>query len=414
MQYHHLILVFLPLLTACGSGAAEAPANDEATFTVSNTLDAPRKDALLLLDAATLQKKFSDLDLTKVKFTNGESDVAFQANDANGDGTAETYALILDFAAKEEKSIQLVELAEGEKMPTFTKRTQAEISHKINGHWEDREYMDGEFQNVDHLNVPPEHTDHSWFIRYEGPGWESDLVGYRFYLDWRNATDIFGKKTPKMVLQNVGLDGFDSYHEPSDWGMDVLKVGSSLGVGSLGTWVGDKALRVETTDSLSCTIVENGVVESKILTHYFGWQVGDVKTDVNSLLSIHAGSRLSRHDVTLSQELPNLCTGIVKLPEGKLIQGKQGEWGYLATWGAQSLAKDKLGMAVLYRMADVQQTTEDEHSHVVVLTPKDLQLTYYFMAAWEQEPNSIKTEEAFVDYLNGVAKELSSPLGVSL
>lgn len=413
MKYNYLIIALLPLITACGSGPKEALAQ-EATLAVSNTLDTPRKDALLVLDAAALKSKFSNLDLSKVKFVSGESAIPFQANDDNGDGLAETYALLLDFAAGEEKSIQLLELAEGEKMPTFPKRTQAEISHKINGHWEDREYIDGEFQNVDHLRVPPEHTDHSWFIRYEGPGWESDLVGYRFYLDWRNATDIFGKKTPEMVLQHVGLDGFDSYHEPSDWGMDVLKVGASLGVGALGTWLGDKALRVETTDSLSCTILENGVVESKILTNYFGWQVGDVKTDLTSVLSIHAGSRLSRQDITLSQALPNICTGIVKHPEGKLLQGEKGEWAYLATWGAQSLAEDNLGMAVLYRKVDVQETTEDEHSHVVVLTPKDLQLTYYFLATWEQEPNAIKTEEAFVDYLNGVLIELSSPLSAGL
>ncbi len=413
MKYYYLIIGLLPLFTSCDSSPAEASSN-EAKFTVSNTLDAPRIDALFVLDAATLQTKFSELDLTKVKFTSGENAVPFQANDNNGDGVAETYALLLDFAANEEKTVQLVELGEGEKMPTFPKRTQAEISHKVNGHWEGREYIDGEFKNIDHLNVPPEHTDHSWFIRYEGPGWESDLVGYRFYLDWRNATDIFGKKTPKMVLQDVGLDGFDSYHEPSDWGMDVLKVGSSLGIGALGTWQEDKALRVETTDSLSCTIVENGVVESKIITNYFGWQVGDVKTDVTSELSIHAGSRLTRHDVILSNELANLCTGIVKHPEGKVIQGNHGGWAYLATWGAQSLAEDHLGMAVVYRIADAQQTTQDEHSNVVVLTPKDLRLTYYFMAAWEQEPNAIKTEEAFVKYLDGVVTELSSPLDVRL
>ena len=89
------------------------------------------------------------------------------------------------------------------------------------------------------LRVPPEHTDHSWFIRYEGPGWESDLVGYRFYLDWRNATDIFGKKDHRYgACKDVGQDGFDSYHEPADWGMDVLKVGESLGIGALGLLAG--------------------------------------------------------------------------------------------------------------------------------------------------------------------------------
>ena len=33
-----------------------------------------------------------------------------------------------------------------------------------------------------------------------------------------------------MVLQDVGQDGYDSYHEMADWGMDVLKVGDAAGV----------------------------------------------------------------------------------------------------------------------------------------------------------------------------------------
>ena len=38
---------------------------------------------------------------------------------------------------------------------------------------------------------------------------ESDQVGYRFYLDWRNGFDIWGKVSPMMMLKKTGLDGFD-------------------------------------------------------------------------------------------------------------------------------------------------------------------------------------------------------------
>ena len=71
-------------------------------------------------------------------------------------------------------------------------KTYAEISIKEGGHWEGRKYLEGTFKNVDSVKVPAEHTDHSWYIRYEGPGWESNKIGYRLYLDWRNAIDIFG------------------------------------------------------------------------------------------------------------------------------------------------------------------------------------------------------------------------------
>lgn len=398
------------LFFACNSNVEQN--EDASPFSVINTLDMPRKDAALHLSMEEMAAKYPSLNWSSVKFVNGEENIPFQSIDKDGDGEADGFTLIMDFAGGEEKNIQIKPLAEGENAPDFKKRTQAEISHKINGEWEGREYQGGEFKNVEFLQVPPEHTDHSWFIRYEGPGWESDLVGYRFYLDWRNATDIFGKKTTDLVLQGVGQDGFDSYHEPADWGMDVLKVGESLGLGALGTWFEGKALRVEKTDSITCQIVKNGVIESKVQTKYYGWKVGDVSTDVTSGLSIQAGSRITRHDVSLSQPLPNLCSGIVKHENGSLFQQENGTWGYIATWGKQSLADDHLGMAVLYNKANLIRITEDEHSHVVVLSTPDNNLTYYFLAAWEQETNGIQTEEAFKKYLDQVLLELGTPLAV--
>ena len=201
----------------------------------------------------------------------------------------------------------------------FKQRTQAELSIKTGGEWKGRIYEGGKFENINFLRVPDEHTDHSFYIRYEGPGWESDKVGYRFYLDWRNAIDIFGKKVDTLVLQNVGQDGFDSYHEIAPWGVDVLKVGESLGMGSIGYWLNNKAERVAVTDSIYCEITYSGILESKITTTYFGWAVGDYKSNLISKLSIQAGSRMTRHDLELSAGLDNLCTGIVKLPDAEYI-----------------------------------------------------------------------------------------------
>jgi hypothetical protein len=303
----------------------------------------------------------------------------------------------------------------GELPREYPKRVQAELSHKSGGKFVNRKYEGGAFQNVQYLRVPPEHTDHSFYIRYEGPGWESDKVGYRFYLDWRNASDIFGKKTPEMVLQNVGQDGFDSYHEMADWGMDILKVGESLGIGSLAVWRDGKANRVSQTDSVTCTIVANGAVRSQIQTKYFGWKIGAGSYDVVSNLSITAGSRLTKHEIEISGNPENLCTGIVKLENSALLPPPETNtgWTYLATYGKQSLANDHLGMAVLYRKNDLIEVTGDQHSHVVVLKPANGRLTYYFLGAWEQEPNGIKTAEAFEAYLQQTVAELNSPLAVN-
>ena len=121
-------------------------------------------------------------------------------------------------------------------------KTYAEISIKEGGEWQGKKYVgdDFTFKNVEYLKAPDSLTDHSYYLRYEGPGWESSKVGYRLYFDWRNAIDIFGKKVDTMVLSKVGLDNYDSYHEESPWGQDILKAGKSLGIGSYGRFDGIK------------------------------------------------------------------------------------------------------------------------------------------------------------------------------
>ncbi len=392
---------------------ARLSAQEASLLIISNPSSAERVDACVHIPAHELEDQLGLDSGAALHFLSEGREVPYQPLDADQDGKAEAYLLLLDVPAQGSVSVTPRVMNQSEAVPTFPKRTQAELSRKVDGFWKDRVYQQGHFENIDSLAVPPEHTDHSWYLRYEGPGWESDLVGYRFYLDWRNATDVFGKKTPKMALQNVGLDGFDSYHESSDWGMDVLKVGRALGLGSLATWYDDHALRVEETDSVTAAIVENGPVESRIRTRYFGWRIGERKTDVISELSIRAGSRLTRHDVSLSEPLDSLATGIVKLETGELLRGDTGEWSYLATWGPQSLANDLLGLAVIYRTADRLVVTEDDHSHVIVLAPTDRKLTYYFLATWEQDTQPIRTKEAFTTYLEQQLDRLNQPVTLS-
>lgn len=391
----------------------EYPQSIEITLTNPSALI--RTDALVDMPLPLIQDKYTDFNPHAFVVINNGEEVASQIVDMDADGTPDKLQFLCDLQADEVKNVNILYAVDGKKNREYTKRTQAEISHKTGGEWVKREYIGGSFQNTDYLSVPPEHTDHSWFIRYEGPGWESDKVGYRLYLDWRNAVDIFGKKTTEMVLQNVGGDGFDSYHEMNDWGMDILKVGGSLGIGSIAMWISDSARRIEKTDSLSCRIVANGVIQSIVKTNYSGWQINDQKYNLTSLLTINAGSRLTRCDLIMDKNPDNLCTGIVKHDSAVVITSGEiaGEWQYVATYGRQSLNNDNLGMAVLYKKSDMNQLAEDKHSYVVVLKPTNGSLSYYYLAAWQAEPDGVLNKEEFIKYLEDTVAELNNPISMS-
>ncbi len=410
-----LTAALLALICACGVNEGLKQIQNEYPLsfgmTVRNMAPFDRKDEIVSLSPADLPGSVAlfNPDAAVVLYRGRE--LASQAVDENGDGHTDRFFFLSDFKAGEARAFVIRFAADGVKNRPYPKRTQAELSRKTGGRFVKRVYEGGVFENVRFLSVPQEHTDHSFFIRYEGPGWESDRVGYRFYLDWRNAIDLFGKKTPDMVLQDVGQDGFESYHAMAGWGQDVLKVGESLGLGSLGMWLNGKAERVAVTDSVFCEITSNGPVSSSIRTLYSGWKIGGKKYRLTSDLSIAAGERLTKHAITMDGNPPNLCTGIVRMDSTIVLNGpSEGGWSYLATWGRQSLAGDSLGLAVFFRNGDRIQMAEDKHSHVVVLKPKDGELTYYLAGCWEQELDGIRTLGAFNTWLGRTVERLNAPL----
>jgi rhamnogalacturonyl hydrolase YesR len=387
-----------------------------ATITLSNPSDFKRTDE-------PYRVSFDELGLANSAATglgiklNGQA-IASQAIDTDSDGSPDSLFTLLDINAGASVTLNVFTDMESVAGP---KRAQAEISKKTGGSWqEDPEkpgkqiYVGGQFTNVDKLTPPSQHTDHSYFIRYEGPGIESDLVGYRVYLDWRNGFDIFGKYTHDMVLQNVGQDGFDSYHEPSDWGMDILKVGSSVGSGGYGFWNGESVDRVSKVDGWDARILDNGNLYSAFNIDYKNWQINNQNVNLSATLSMHGGSRLVHTQLKLDQPLDNLAIGIVKHPGTELIEGEVNITGkaytYVASWGKQTLNDDHLGMALLFRKSDRETQTTDEHNYVSVMDVAGEDVDYYFLGAWEGEKDGIKNREALVNYLKREAEKLTLPL----
>jgi hypothetical protein len=320
--------------------------------------------------------------------------------------TAIIVLISLAACKNQDKKVEVVETSTTYNIETA--KTYAEISIKEGGQWEGREYIDGTFKNVNELKVPAEHTDHSWFIRYEGPGWESNKVGYRLYLDWRNAIDIFGKVTDSIILPKVGQDGFDSYHEKADWGMDILKVGKGLGIGSIGRFSNKEVLHFKEVDS-TFVKAENTIDKSAVTVNYRGWKTAEDKIDLESVLAITPNQRYTKHTIQASKEIEGICTGIVK--HGVNYFSKEStnkKWGYIATYGVQTLVPDKLGMAIFYEIETVSEVTEWEHDYLLIFKPATKAISFYFLGAWEQEKEGIKTEAEFLSYLDEKLNELNS------
>lgn len=383
-----------------------------AVVEVANPSEWERADEPVELELRELGVGPDSSEARQLMVRQGSFPLPSQTVDRDGDGRPEALRFVYSFAPGEKLRAEVREDPVAAAAQAYPKRTQAEISVKDGGQWVEEKYVGGTFRNVERLDPPAWHTDHNAYIRYEGPGWESDKVGYRFYLDWRNGFDIFAKKTPVMVLQEVGQDGFDSYHEEAAWGMDILKVGEAVGCGGYGWWDGEKVIRVSRTYNLSAEVAANGPVASGLRVNYEGWDYGKGKVDLRVGLAIGAGSRLTHVSLETSAYMTNLVAGIVKHPGTEVLQGPMeipsASWTWLATWGQQTLFKDDLGMVVFFRKGDAFGVQEDALNHVVVLKPgEDRRVEYAFGAAWAGEPGGLATKEAFAAWCAQTAERLT-------
>ncbi len=305
--------------------------------------------------------------------------------------------------------------------PEFPARTQADLAVKVDYALSNGTYTGGRFENVQSAGTPPGHRSHNAFFKYEGPGWESELVGYRLYLDERNRCDIFGKKAKAIVLRTVGVndlvsDGKESYQHMLAWGQDIFKVGASLGMGSFALWHGGRPVPVEVFDSARCQITADGPIFSEVLLDYNGWKAGRALRHLTARLSIAAGSRVTNVSLAARGAGGNFCTGLAKHEGCTLMTSPasiRSGWGYLALYGKQTLTGDDLGTAVFYRLADCVRVTEDSLSQIVILRPRGGRIEYCFAAAWRQEPGGIRNAEEFRGFLDRTVAGLGAPVRVT-
>ncbi len=395
---------------------------DFIKFNVSvvNPIKQNRNDEIVEISLKKVKAKYPSFNENNFYVTEGKEEIPSQSVDLNGDGNPDEIIFLVSLSPNQKKSFSVYYSKEGKVVRSYNQRAQAELGIKVNYKLVNGEYTGGHFQNIDSTEVPQTHVAHDALYRIEGPGWESDLIAYRFYLDSRNRNDITGKKTHEMIIQKMGVNDLvsnsqESYTKMLDWGMDIFKVGESLGIGSIAMWQNNKVNTLDKVDKEDCKIIDDGPIQADILTKYLGWKVGKEKFNLTSNLSINGGSRLTKVDLQLNGKSALFCTGLAKHEDCTFIKSENNnlKWGHIGLFGKQSLAGDNLGIAIFYKINNLKKITEDSLSYIVILNPVKGKLNYYFAAAWEQEPNGIKNLDEFKTYLNQTILELSEPVKVS-
>lgn len=325
-----------------------------------------------------------------------------QCDDIDGDGIWDELAFLCDLEVGETKKVVFETT---EVLPEFPVRTNIRFG-RVTKPFEE---VTGDLRmktNDTKFTAP--------VYQMEGPAWENELIAFRNYYDARNGMDIFGKRTADMVLDSVGVNGRD-YHTLADWGMDILKVGNSLGSGAIAIGIGDSLYRVGPCEEGKYRFICEGPVRAMFELTYKNVPAGDRLYNVNHQISIYAGDRFYRNRIWIGnlQGDEELVTGIVDLHAVPAETFDEGAFKVMASLGKQGISGETLGMGILLPANLFKKYWEAPstgsgivNTHLVSLTlTNNAPTEYCFLAAWEVQDERVKEKAFFVELLKAAVRK---------
>ncbi len=421
MRLNYLLLFFLAsVIFSC---------NNKPVITFANPLDVERTDEVMLLTKEQIVEKISlsENNLPVFKDELGNL-LPSQVDDLDNDESWDEVAVLLDFNPNETKRI-FIEQVPGNAYPEFEKRTNLRLGII---------QEDGSYKEVDSYDAPPCSDGFEIIAQGESVSWENDKIAFRNYFDCRNVKDLFGKLKPGLIIDKIHTDEIPNYHELSDWGMDVLHCGSSLGSGGIALMRNDSLYRLGSTKKYSYKKLTEGPVRSVFELRYSGWDVDGEMLEAVERISVYPGKYWFESDVTVNgcREGDQVITGIVtSMLKREPFEFRSGSFQCIGTHDIQSLNNDELGMAVLVplsgagkigRTTDInffelgyQTVVEKNFSNIISETyyigqkcKSEEPVKHYFSAVWGLEKDQWKTEQGFRKYLREEMNKLSNKITV--
>lgn len=402
----------------------------ETSLTIKNSLNVIRADESIVLTKEQLSQKMKLKDGFLPVFKTAENQlIPSQVDDLDGDRNWDEAVFMVDFAAEELKEI-IVSLIPESEYPQFEKRTNLRLGIK---------QEDGTYNEVDNYRALPCNDGFEIIAQAESVSWENDKIGFRVYFDCRNVKDLFGKLKPDLIIDKIGTPESPSYHDLTDWGMDVLHCGSSLGSGGIALMKNDSLFRLGSTEVYEYQKIVEGPVRSIFELRYSGWIVNGEKLKAVEQITIYPGKYWFESDVTFTgiSEGDQIVTGIVtSLLKRDPFQFETGSFKCIGTHDVQSLNNDELGMAVAVPLAEAgkigrttdvdffklgfQTVVEKSFSNIISQTYfigqncKNAEpAKHYFFSVWGLEKEQWKTEDGFKKYITEETEKLSSPVEIN-
>ncbi|MGB3146085.1 MAG: DUF4861 family protein [Maribacter sp.] len=249
------------------------------------------------------------------------------------------------------------------------------------------------FIKADSLNyltdIGSESGDLFEFLGHHGPAIENEWMGLRLYFNENTAIDVYSKS--KLGLELREARWYPTVNQQKNgWGSDYYKAGSTVGLGGVRLWDGEKVIKLNPVTSRFARVAKTDSTSYMEMISK-GISYKGKKIDLLVRVTVFSGKREAKVEaMTVGGELVQFATGI------NYHQGfkTQREKNFIATWGKhpEDVAADiiEIGAAILYNPDDYLQSIDDGTQYLLISKPLNyLETTILSASSKEEELNTL-------------------------
>jgi hypothetical protein len=426
------------LALAAGCVAPDASIGESYTsIRLTNTLSLVRENEPVEIPLTEIRSRFKGFDerdfsvhlLPSVWYpdhgdpllaTDPAPEIPAQLADTNLDGTADALLVTCDFAAGEKRYVAIAS-------PRFSRLAKKVGPRTAGGLWT-RETVTrekgslkshGKYVEVASTVLDTAHTRDDGLYQVGGPIFETDTTAFRLLFDSRMCLDVIGKRERGIFLEESNkdfvADALDLGATP--WGGTLLGDCDGFGAGAFGYGENGTVVPMAGFDSAQYRIVKDGPAATECEVLLLGARLGHKTYDVRWRMKHYAGSRVIRHDVNLSASGHGLA--IAMNASGIRKEQSSGQIGLMraTSWGPSNVASGRggaLGLGVIASGRIASGFVKNPADVIgIQFDSGGRNLTFWTVAAWDQEPGGLRSEQDFQKEVDAIAQRLATPIKIA-
>ena len=357
------------------------------SLTITNPSDIYLENYPFVISTSEIKEKYPNADLTNIVMMEAEQKIDYriiptQVDDVNQDGELDEIVFVYSIPPNSSKVINVFSILDKDKIPEYEIKTA---------------------------------TSQDWLKNPENEiGWESNWAAYRMF---NGRLDFLGKKLEGLYLEEK------DYHNIHKWGMDVLNLGKSSGLGGISLWEGDSQVPAYNITSEKIIKVDKKVVVSGPVRSMVEVRFSDIKTENDNYEVIMKMAVYAENDFTQQSIIINSKKGNDIIYSPGIRKYENDKWnvntsnGTFVSWGLEKGIIGEVGLGLIFQIDNYISFSENEYDGFVKMKIQSgKEQTYYIYGEWRKgyySPTAPNIENLEKD-LKMLSKKLKVPVTVSI